>query len=121
MNSMNSIARSVVKFDIFLTFLILCILGATSVLAFIVLGTWLTFPHLLMLWLANGKEEINARNLILAPFVAIKISVGGVLYLGCILVSPPDAQGAIAVFATPMYQLAAAAIGVPIAFAFGRK
>ena len=120
MNLLTAAARAVVIIDLCLTIFIVYVLGPTSVAAVLFIGLWLTFPHWLMLWLIRGKRDINARQLVAVPYLSMAISIGGVAYIGYILAGPPDAQNAIGICLTPIYQLAATALGLPLAFAAER-
>ena len=85
------------------------LLQPASALAALLLAAWLLVPYgLLALVVRFGREPRASR------FSTEAIAAGGLALLLHAVVLRPDPQGAIAVMATPLYQLIAAGIVVPV-------
>jgi hypothetical protein len=93
----------------------LCSLGfvyalqPASALAALLLAAWLLTPYVLMGLVVRLGRSPRAS---LASTAAI--AAGGLAFLLVVVWLRPDAQGAIAVMATPLYQLIAAGIVIPV-------
>lgn len=87
------------------TLYFLKLLAPTSAAAAVVMGAWLVLPYLLLAlalaFLARKRTYIG---------IAIATTLGGVGFLVYVIFVRPDAQGAIAVMFTPLYQLVGAVV-----------
>ncbi|HUQ74678.1 MAG TPA: hypothetical protein VM183_08135 [Burkholderiales bacterium] len=79
----------------------------------ILIGAWLLLPYVLLAaalrWLAR-----NPRSLRIYTTLAIAVAAGGIVFLTYVIYLSRDPQGAIAVFFTPIYQLASVAVLFPL-------
>ena len=88
-------------------------LKPSSAGALVFFALWLVLPYAVMtaalLWLRrNGKAVAHCC------VVAVLLSTAGILFLAEVIVWHPDAQGALAVLMTPILQLGAFAILLPV-------
>ncbi len=89
-------------------------LKPTSAGAFIFFAAWLVLPYVVMstvlvvLW---RKRTASVHWHV----VAVLVSIGGIVFLTDVIFWRPDAQGAIAVFMTPLLQAGASVLLLPIA------
>lgn len=89
-------------------------LKPTSNGAFLFLAAWLVLPYAIMgaaLISSRLKHDTRAHWHVVAALV----SIGGILFLADVIFWHPDAQGAIAVFMTPILQGGATALLLPVA------
>ena len=91
------------------------ILKPTSTGAYLFLACWLLLPHALMTVALFFFHHRQRRTGWLCGAVA-GVALAGVLLLCDIIFWHPDAQGAIAVVMTPLLQLLALAVAVPVAW-----
>jgi hypothetical protein len=89
------------------------VLKPTTVVAMIFVGGWLVLPYALLgfVFLLRATER---RTIIADVAVSLVVSTAGLLFLIYIIFLSPDPQGAIAVLLTPVYQLLATAILLPL-------
>jgi hypothetical protein len=89
--------------------------------AALVISAWLLAPYALLA-LALRFFARDAGSLRTYAATAIATAIGGVAFLAWVIYVRPDAQGAIAVMFTPLYQMAASALLVPLCrWIFGRR
>ena len=91
----------------------LYVLEPASLAATIFLGVWLVLPYALLgfVFLFRARE----RSAIIADtIVSLAVPAGGLLFLTYFIFVNPDPQGAIAVLLTPVYQLLAMAVLLPL-------
>ena len=88
--------------------------------AFLFFAVWLVLPYVIMsvvLILLRRKGTTAAHWYVVAALV----SIGGIIFVADIIFWHPDAQGAIAVFMTPILQAGASALLLPVASWVSRK
>jgi hypothetical protein len=88
------------------------LLKPTSALAIALFSIWLILPYIILaVTLAfSTRGAIDVANLVVTSLVV----AGGLLFLVLVIFIRPDAQGAIAVFFTPMYQGIAMVVLIPL-------
>jgi len=95
------------------------ILKPTSAEATALFGIWLLLPYLILAVILafSTRVAIDVANLVVTLFVV----VGGLLFLVVVIFIQPDPQGGIAVFFTPMYQVVAMIVLIPLSrWIFGK-
>jgi len=94
-------------------------LRPTSTGAFAFFAIWLTLPYAIM-----AAALILLQRKCMASFhwhvVAIIVSTAGMLYLADVIFWHPDAQGAIAVLITPLFQAGALVLVLPVSWWLSR-
>jgi len=95
-------------------------LKPTSVAAFVFFAVWLILPYViicvaLLFLLRRGAASFYWY------FVAVIVSIGGIVFLADVIFWNQDAQGAIAVLMTPILQGGALALLLPIAWRLSRN
>jgi hypothetical protein len=90
-------------------------LKPTSIGAFLFFSVWLISPYVMMIT-ALIYLRSKARIFFHWYVVAIIVSAAGMVFLTDVIFWHPDAQGAIAVFMTPILQGIALAILLPVAW-----
>lgn len=108
----NAIGYAVLAIAASASLVFVGILQPTSAGAAAFLAAWLALPYAI---LALGlrlfaKERTSA---IAVTLVAALVAAGGLLFLVDVIFLRPDAQGGIAVFFTPAYQIVAIAVLLP--------
>jgi hypothetical protein len=96
------------------------ILKPTSIGAFLFFAVWLVSPYAIMgagLLFLRSKERASLRW----SAVSGTVSIGGVLFLADVIFWHPDAQGAMAVFLTPILQGGALILLLPIVWWMSRN
>ena len=88
-------------------------LKPSSAGALVFFALWLVLPHAVMTAALLGLQR-NGKALAHCCAVAVLLSVSGILFLAEVIVWHPDAQGALAVLMTPILQLGAFAILLPV-------
>ena len=82
-------------------------LKPASVVAGVALGAWLLLPYLLLAaalrFLARTPKALRTYTT-----MAVLVALGGLAFLVYVIYLQPDAQGAIAIMFTPLYQMVAA-------------
>ena len=92
----------------------LILLEPTSIGAFVFLAVWLISPYAAI---SAGLIALHRTGTALIHWhvVALIVSSGGLLFLTYVIfLSPPDAQGAMGVFITPMLQGGALVLLLPL-------
>ena len=95
------------------TIFFVSILKPTSTGAFLIFAIWLIIPYAIMggtLLFLQRKDKVLFHWCV----IAILVSTGGILFLVNVIFWNSDAQGAIAVFMTPIYQGIALVISLPV-------
>ena len=90
-----------------ITLALLLALKPSTASAGVALGAWLLLPYALLAlalrFLARSPKQLRTYTT-----MAVLIPIGAVVFLTYVIYVRPDAQGAIAVMFTPLYQLVAA-------------
>ena len=106
---MKSIAFLLIAIAVCTTVLFVNALKPTGIGAFVFFAVWLVSPYAIM-----GAALIFFRRKGTVSFhwhvAAVMVSAGGVLFLADVIYWHPDAQGAIAVLMTPIFQGGALAL-----------
>jgi hypothetical protein len=90
------------------------VLLPTTVGTAVFLSAWLLLPYVVLaLILALSTKERRAATA--AFMVALLVAAGGLLWLTVVIFVRPDPQGGIGVVFTPIYQLVATGVLLPIA------
>lgn len=102
------------------TILFVSALKPASTSAFVLFAAWLILPHViicaaLMILQRKGKASFHWYA------VAVMVSMGGVLLLVDVIFWHRDAQGALSVLMTPILQVAALALLLPVAWWISRN
>jgi len=87
------------------------VLKPTTASAAVLLSAWLLAPYVLLALGLLAKSPAWRKS---CSITAIAAAVGGTGFIAWLIYVQPDAQGAIAVMFTPIYQLLAVALLLPI-------
>ena len=98
------------------TLVLVVALQPTSAIACIILAGWLTFPYMVVsLSLAVIRRNSKARHICYpaaVPVIALLNGFVGIGTIAYIMFVAPDAQGAIGIMLTPVYQMILLSIGL---------
>jgi hypothetical protein len=118
---MAALAYAVLAIAVLATLFFVSALMPSSATAALVIGAWLIAPYA---FLALGLRLLarDPRSVRTYAMTAIAVAIGGVGFLTWLIYVQPDAQGAIAVMFTPLYQTVGIALLLPLCrWMFGRR